>query len=813
MRRIALLTFLLCNITYASLAQCDDYIVKGSQVFHANDIRTVINTGGDMFWDLEEGKFQVPYESPNSPSAIFTAGVWIGGFDDVGNLKIAAQTYRSDNDQEYLPGPLTYVGVPFDPHCEHWDTIWSVRRHEIVDHILDYEADGVVDNPIKSVFGWPGKENVHFEQINGFSLPNLAQGYAPFFDKDQNDRYEPHHGEYPLPQHLDQTSIPDQITWNIFNDAGFHNASGGAPLRVEVHQTCYALYCTDQSLLNTTLFMDFRIVNRSTSILDSIYFAIWMDPDLGCYTDDYVGCVPDRNSFMVYNSDNEDGVGLDACFQGVTSYAQGPPVLSGSFLERDMYSFMYYYVAGPNFPSAVSAPTSPFEYYRLLSGSWTNGASLCTGGIGYLAGPGCERTRFAFPGDPNDSTSWAMINEDIPAPDHRIVASTYLERFDPGQSKNVSMSFSLHLDTLLDHLGNVQLMYNQLPEIQTMWNDGLPQCARLTIPCIDDCVWPGDIDGDGIANHYDMLYLSLANSLNGPQRTGPLSWSPLPAADWTEYLSSGVNVKHADLDGNGIVEFSDDVSILEDHYGLTHGEYQSTPPCTPGDDLIIWSFTQLDATTYTTYVSIKLNADAINSLNGIAFVVMYDPAFFSNAFTTLLESPFNASNSHTFHKVLPGRIDYVTTRYDHLNTSISHDKLLISFLLQVNQMEFQMDGNDTTTLCIADIIGILADGTEIPMGASKAEFIFLDGNATAVSDIKSQHISVYPNPSSGEIQIVLQEPHGSSSFSVFTMQGEQVADGLLNRPTTNVTLPPGLYALAIFSESEIVLEKIVILNQ
>ena len=37
-------------------------------------------------------------------------------------------------------------------------------------------------------------------------------------------------------------------------------------------------------------FYNYKIINRSTLPLSDVYFGQWVDPDLGYYLDDYVGC-------------------------------------------------------------------------------------------------------------------------------------------------------------------------------------------------------------------------------------------------------------------------------------------------------------------------------------------------------------------------------------------------------------------------------------------------------------------------------------------------------------------------------------------
>lgn len=799
--------------TWTASAQCDTYVVSGSQTFHANDIRTVINTGGDMFWDLNDSRFQVPYTGSETPSAIFAAAVWIGGYDDVGNLKLAAQTYRSGiNSQEYQPGPLTTVGTQFSDDCADWDQIWSVTRNEILLHLEDFEADGVIDNPQASIFSWPGIGNAHFETLNGFPMPDYSQGYAPFYDKDLDGEYEPDEGEYPLPQDLASDVIPDQITWHVFNDVRLHRVTQADPVRAEIQQTCYAFYCTGNDVLNSTMFMDFNVINRNTAIMDSLYFAIWMDADLGCYTDDYIGSAPFHDAFIVYNEDSVDGTNGNDCNQGVLSYATPPPVLSGRFLNRDMTSFMVYANSsvGQN-PSPTTDPGVPLEFYRLMSGSWIDGSPLCFGGIGYDPGPGCLPTDFAFPGDPNDSLSWAMINEDITQGDRRFIISTYLERLDPGESTSVSMSFSLHLDLERDHLGNATVAYEQLPYLKEKYDLGFDDCLKSLEPCDSECVWPGDANNDGIANHMDLLNLGLASSGSGPLRMAPLSWAPHGADAWTGSLPDGLNMKYTDMNGDGEVDIEDDIDILNLHYGLTHDGYQEQHVCEEGAELLVdGGFELFNPSTFRTRTTTRLNADLVDSLYGLAFTVLFDTAYFTEATSISASAPFPAGESQVIHAALPGKIEYAMTKWNHQNGAVTFNDDILGCLFRYNNKNLIPNQPDTTEVCIANIRGILADGTEVPMGSNRIQFIFLEEEPSSLEETLSEEILVYPNPAGGRFSVVVPEALVGDHYEIFTPAGTVIRTGILHGEVTEVTMPSGVYALIVRGSGAYVVKKVVV---
>ena len=54
-----------------------------------NNVRARLTTGGDVWWDGNDGRYVVPKPPPGVPevSSIFAGAVWLGGKDPGGNLK------------------------------------------------------------------------------------------------------------------------------------------------------------------------------------------------------------------------------------------------------------------------------------------------------------------------------------------------------------------------------------------------------------------------------------------------------------------------------------------------------------------------------------------------------------------------------------------------------------------------------------------------------------------------------------------------------------------------------------------------------
>ena len=428
---------------------CDNAINQVDMAI--NNVRARLTTGGDVWWDGNDGRYVVPKVPPGQPevSSIFAGAVWLGGVDPAGNLKLAAQTYgRNGGDFDYWPGPLDpNTGTVNQEVCARWDRFFSVTGENIQEHIRNWEQANLEgraydpdDIPV-DVRGWPAKGNQFFADVHGFDLPNTTQGLAGFWDQDGDGEYNPDLGDFPVIEIrgcLDKPQFPDEMTFWIYNDAGnIHAQSMGDPIQMEVQVQAFAYATNDE--INDMTFQRYKLINRAVESIDSMFFAMWVDPDLGCFTDDYVGCDTTRSLAYVYNEDALDGQTGCACPQGVNTYCEEIPILGVDYFrgplnevgdELGMSSFTYYNnagVGGP--PPGTTDPTTAQEYYNYISGSWRDGSPFTFGDDAYQDG---EAVKYAFVDAPNVTDGWSMCTSGLPFGDRRTLQASGPFRLDPG---------------------------------------------------------------------------------------------------------------------------------------------------------------------------------------------------------------------------------------------------------------------------------------------------------------------------------------------------------------------------------------------
>lgn len=430
-----------------------------------NNVRARLLVGGTLWTSGGNGRYIVPKPAPGSTtqpvSALYAGGVWLGGVQrsQVGGattLKLACQDYPESFGYDFYPGPLSdpYSGGDGSTNaenCRNWDRFFKVYGDSILraqQIFSQYQANGefppasLIPEDLKR---WPALGNPYFNDYYDFELPDASQGLGNFHDFDSDGLYDPTKGDYPSIdiRGCGTDQFPDVMYFFIYNDAGnIHNRTEGTPIRMEVQVQAYAYETQDE--VNNMTFYRYKLINRAPETIDSTFFSMWIDPDLGCPDDDYIGCDSTESLMVLYNEDDVDGISGCECAVGselVATYCNNVPILgvdyfrgplseprfnpdSNKYLRVDlgMTSFMYYNRGGSAAPACMLEPENPNEFYNLLNGYWRCGEPLLMGGSGYLSGG--VHTKYAFPQDPTDPDGWSMCSANLDKLDRRTLQTT-----------------------------------------------------------------------------------------------------------------------------------------------------------------------------------------------------------------------------------------------------------------------------------------------------------------------------------------------------------------------------------------------------
>lgn len=322
----------------------------GFKYLEVNNVRTRINTGGDMWWDFEVAQYEIPKGSRKT--SMFSAALWIGGIDVNDQLKLAALKFRQGpnagspgSGNDFWPGPITIDGTAAigEETCAEYDKLFPITRTEIDQYLAwwDNKAAYPGYQIPQSILEWPAHGDITKKQ---------SYYLAPFFDRDGNGDYDPELGDYPyydISNELCHSSVQtkegeegivkgglladqvikgDATLWWVFNDKGnIHTETQGTPIGLEIRAQAFGFATNDE--INNMTFYSYEIINRSTYRLTGTYFSQWVDTDLGFATDDYVGCDVDRGLGYSYNGKPKDGDGQ------FWAYGDQPPAIGVDFFQ------------------------------------------------------------------------------------------------------------------------------------------------------------------------------------------------------------------------------------------------------------------------------------------------------------------------------------------------------------------------------------------------------------------------------------------------------------------------------------------------
>lgn len=852
MKSPILLIFLLF-ISIQGISQCTDNF-EAARIISTNKINAVINSRGGLFHqgqpDSDQSGFAVPYTFGGEEiHSISSAGLWIGGVDPAGNLKVAASSggWHIGN-YDYFSGPLdTTLGTTEDSICNRFNHIWHVSRFDILRFLEDFEDNGQIDQIIpKSILAWPGRgnlESTYDDDRFGQKIDLPDQPLAPFFDRNANGIYEPRLGEHPIIRHDLAGIIPDELSWCVFNDAGnLHSESKGDPIQAEIHLTAWTFSCTDNELLNETIFTRHKIFNRSTETLDSTSIGLLVDADIGCFRDDYLGCDTLLNTAYFYNADNMDGSENGTCGNFSSPiYGENPPVQTVTFLNLPMTSFTYYRNSSMVVPSsATTDPKVASQYYNYLTGSWRDGSLLTIGSDGYNNG---TPTSYAFPSNPNDTLGWSMYQSGIPQDlDSRAVMSTGDIRLDPGAVIDLDMAYTFHRKEGSNHLENVNYALDRIPDLQAIYDQGFSSipCMQSEI-CDEDCVYPGDTNQDGIVNEVDVLALGIGmgREAEGTKRPNAThTWNAQNAPDWVDTLKNGINYKHIDANGDGLLD-QKDLANIDYNYGERYDNNlpQALSPIVEDARINFRLVPRREAYDYEwdnparriAFVNLHMDIDSMSEeVYGIAGSLRFPARFFmenENSNSTFINIAEQNSEVGFMEPGLgltkrfpaKGKIDFALSLTDMQETASGGSIGRLAIIVGNDFYTLNEDGVETFELKLINLRVIDSEENLLPVSSKTAEMMIYNIPIIKIREEEKEPefpddglletMSIFPNPTSEVINITFPSNFQEQSLilDIYDASGKKcwqvrrsAAQHLkLQLPTT---LEDGVYFLKAISQ-------------
>ena len=343
-------------------------------------------------------------------------------------------------------------------------------------------------------------------------------------------------------------------------------------------------------------------------------------------------------------------------------------------------------------------------------------------------------------------------------------------------------------------------------------------CASVefqTPECPMALVWPGDANDNNIANNNDLLNIGIAYGSTGPERTNTsINWEGMESADWMlQFDGSGADYKHADTNGDGMINSADVLAILE-NYNETHGPVGIEPNEVGGAndppvyvDLPSPSEVVLGEP-FSAPIMIGTETIPAEDFYGLAFTIQFDPAIIDPNSVSVEFMPSWAGApglnllvlSKTFAN--QGYIDVALVRNN--QEEVTGGGMVASFVGIIDDVL----GKTDVEVEIVQVHMIKRNEDLIPVQLP-VETIAIQGPNTNYQDRLAQ-VNLYPNPSTGKIYLNTPEGLVIDQWEITDAQSGSYFTGtaINNHQIDLSALPTGIYVIRLKTPEGVVVRRV-----
>ncbi len=327
-----------------------------------------------------------------------------------------------------------------------------------------------------------------------------------------------------------------------------------------------------------------------------------------------------------------------------------------------------------------------------------------------------------------------------------------------------------------------------------------------------DYVWPGDVNYDGEVSMDDLMILGVTSGGSGPERwNASISWTPQYVTDWADTVVTGVNFKHADTDGNGIIAIDDTLAIVQ-NYGLSRNAAQKNHHhVLTGQDLYVLPNEAVLVDNQKVMIPVYLGSEGadITNLYGLQFSLILDDSIVDIQHLKLdFDNSWLGNTTEELWSMVHrqnGLADIGITRSNQQPVSGSGLLAMLSFWLNE-----PLEPGASTSISIT-FTNLKAHSLDLqPINLLTDTFeVLITNSITKLPEVQVASLSISPNPSTGTVNIHHLLP--GAQLRVYSMSGYMVLQMVAGSTLESIRLDkPGMYVIESIDGKGIKRSKVLI---
>ena len=306
----------------------------------------------------------------------------------------------------------------------------------------------------------------------------------------------------------------------------------------------------------------------------------------------------------------------------------------------------------------------------------------------------------------------------------------------------------------------------------------------------NDCVWPGDPNGDAKVNNEDILFMGLAYNLQGPAQSNArenFDWKPLVSANWNQRFDLNQrDFKHADANNDGSVD-KNDLAVFDVHYDKTIQLLSATGKNETGA-LTFMPDKKKAKKGDTVTITILMGSESKPAvdIHGVAFTISYDDFYVKDGKVNFITTEswlgeggktievvkvFNNSQQQTNKPKSQIEVGY--SRTDRKGKSGWGIIGRLKFVVTDN---IDLGKDDAISFKLSNGVVATSDSKtfSIPDGIVDIDLDLTDAPTSSIKENNNLQIGAFPNPTHGDVAIALPQEMLGCDLVVYNQLGEEV---------------------------------------